>query len=474
MTHSMHPYSAGQSVPTALDARRLVRHLARSGTCGLELDGATWEGAALAVIAERWRAALSSAGVTDGDRVVITLPGGPAFIGALLGAFTLGATVALAPPDVDGEHLLESLDARLVIRAAASGPGAMGARLDGAPMLDGTVARAARSAPTQDAMLLLRTSGSAGDPRWIALSETNVGAVLLSHAHALPPAGSIVASVLPWHHVFGLVLELLPALLRGALMLRDPASGRDPAALLRTARGRGVTHLSAVPATVSRLVSAPGGMDLLAALHGGTIGGAPVEAPLAAALAETRLRVGYGLTEASPGVALGLPGEWRARALGRAVGCEVRIDADGVLAFRGANAALGEWSNGALHRHDPSAWRRTGDVVRDDDGALWFEGRASAAFKLANGRWVEAWRVEAALHASVPGLRDVLLAPADGEGLTLLHTRGDEVSIAQLRAALGSLASLPHECRPVAPDAWPRTRKGEVDRAAAQRLARPA
>jgi hypothetical protein len=143
-----------------------------------------------------------------------------------------------------------------------------------------------------------------------------------------------------------------------------------------------------------------------------------------------------------------------------------------VHAFRGANAALGEWSDGTLLRRDPWAWRRTGDVVRDQDGDLTFQGRASAAFKLANGRWVEAWRVEAALRACLPGLRDVLLAPADGDGVMLLHTLGDDVSATQLRAALGTLASLPHACRAVRAEAWPRTRMGEVDRAAAQRLVR--
>lgn len=472
MTITLRPTPLTDVAAPALDGAALVAHLACTGMRLLEDGGAAWDGAALAALATRWRVAYQAIGIAPGDRVVIALPAGAPFVGALLGALALGATTALAAPQDDTEQLLESLDARVVVRAREARPGVVGTCANGSPQLSRTVARRARTPRTPDAILLLRTSGSGAAPRWIALSARNVGAVLDSHAHALPPAGSVVASVLPWHHAFGLVLELLPALARGALLLRDPASGRDGAALVLLARTRGATHLSAVPATMARVAAAPGGAAVLGTLRGGTVGGAPVEAALAAALVGTRVRIGYGLTEASPGIALGEPGACAARALGRAVGCEVRIDGDGVLAFRGPNAALGEWGDGGLVVHDPAGWRRTGDVVRSTDGALWFEGRASAAFKLANGRWVEAWRVEGALRARVPSLGDVLLASADGDRLVLLHSAGAVLDAETVRAALGSLAALPLEMRAVPADDWPRTPKGDVDRRAAQALAR--
>ena len=472
MTTTWRPIPLRDTTAPALDAEALVAHLGCTGMRLLEDAGGAWDGAALAALAIRWRIAYQGLGVAPGDRVAIALPGGAAFVGALLGALSLGATAALATTEEETEQLLEVLDARLVVRAGEARPGVAGVCANGSPLLTRAVARRSRGAPTREALLLLRTSGSGAAPRWIALSARNVGAVLASHAHALPPAGSVVASVLPWHHAFGLVLELLPALARGALLLRDPSHGRDGAALARLVRARGATHLSAVPATVARVAAAAGGEPLLRELRGGIVGGAPVEAPLAASLAGTRLRVGYGLTEASPGVSLGEPGEWSARALGRALGCETRVDDDGVLAFRGPNASLGQWDGGALVSHDIAGWRRTGDVVRATDGALWFEGRASAAFKLANGRWVEAWRVEGALRERMPALRDVMLASPDGERLVLLHTDGDALDVVLVRDALGPLAALSHTTRAVRADAWPRTRKGDVDRHAAQALAR--
>jgi long-subunit acyl-CoA synthetase (AMP-forming) len=192
-----------------------------------------------------------------------------------------------------------------------------------------------------------------------------------------------------------------------------------------------------------------------------------VDGDLAAALATTRLRVGYGQTEASPGVALGAPGEWRAGILGRPLGCEVRVHEDGELAFRGPNACLGAWHDGALHVLAPDRWVRSGDLARAEaDGTLLFRGRVSDAFKLANGRFVQAGVVEAELCARVAGVRAALVSPsADGMTLRLALTcDGPLPTPAQVAPALGALARVPLELVAVAADAWVRTPKGEVDR----------
>ena len=54
----------------------------------------------------------------------------------------------------------------------------------------------------------------------------------------------------------------------------------------------------------------------------------------------------------------------------------------------------------------------------------------------------------------------------------LLHAAGDTVSSDVLRDALGALAVLPVVLRAVDAEQWPRTRKGDVDRRAAQALVR--
>jgi acyl-CoA synthetase (AMP-forming)/AMP-acid ligase II len=467
MTAALSSTLAATLAPPALDGAALLARLARTPTTVLRASARDWDGVALAALGAHWRRVIGDAGISAGERVVLSALHEPAFIGALLGALTHGATVALARPDDDLDALVETLDARLAIGPAAPHAARVGVAADGSALPRLPVARIARGPRTPGVALLLATSGSSGTARWIGLAPGNVDAVLASHAHALAPPASIVASVLPWHHCFGLILELVPALAWGAMLARDNAAGRDGDALGRLLRGARATHLHAVPATLSRALDAPGGAASLAALEGGVVGGAPVSAALAGALGATRLRAGYGLTEAAPGIALGAPGEWSARYLGRATGCETRIDADDVLAFRGPNAAVGEWRDDALLAHGADAWRRTDDVVRAHGAQLFHEARASATFKLANGRWVEAYRVEAALRARVAALHEVQLDTVDGHGLLLLHSTEGELAAAAVREALGALAALPLELRAVARDAWPRTPKGEVDRRAA-------
>ncbi|GJG84934.1 long-chain-fatty-acid--CoA ligase [Gemmatimonadetes bacterium T265] len=401
-------------------------------------------------------AELCGAGVRRGDRVVCALAAGPAFVELSLAALEAEWTLVPVPPSADTSAMADAVDARAVVTTR-----------------DVRV-RGAATPPTPDVRFLLATSGTTGAPRRLALSDANLAAVLDSHRDALALNGGVLLSVLPWHHAFGLALELLPALLDGAMVVRDSSGGRDAAEMLSTAeraaaRGSAITHLHAVPYTTRLLAADEAGQTFLGGLRGGLVGGAPVDAALAAALARTRLRVGYGQTEASPGVCLGAPGAWRAAALGRPVGCAVRLDPDGVLAFRGPNACLGEWHAGRaspLERLPADRWVRTGDLaVAEDDGTYTFAGRAAESFKLENGRYVAALPIEAAVRARHPQVREAVLSSPDGVSFVLaVSADGHLPAVDAVRPLLGPLAERPLRVVPVAADAWVRTPKGEIDR----------
>jgi len=121
------------------------------------------------------------------------------------------------------------------------------------------------------------------------------------------------------------------------------------------------------------------------------------------------------------------PGDIRAGSLGRVVegytirilpqdaegpgGAEVSPGETGVMWVKGDSVALGyfqdrdkSWST--FHGH----WCRTGDLFRmDEDGYLWFSGRADSMLKVS-GQWVSPLEVEQALIAHP----DVSLAAAIG------------------------------------------------------------
>jgi long-subunit acyl-CoA synthetase (AMP-forming) len=430
--------------------------------------GAITPGGSLWVGARLWTEAFRDTSLRAGDRLVLALPPSTAFVQVLVAAVWEGLTLALATPRDDVDALCDALDARAAV-APQSGPHTWTADAQAGPETTPDALRPPDTAPTPDVRFLLRTSGTTQLARWIALSDRNVLSVLASHLPRLTLRDARVLSVLPWSHAFGLVLDLFPALLAGAEIIRDPEGGRDPSSLVAQAEEWGATHLSAVPLTMQHLLEQEGGPALLDRLHGGIVGGAPVSGPLADRLSETRLRAGYGQTEAAPGITLGPPGRWAANYLGRPLGCDVIVADDGELLFEGPNACVGVWRrHEGLDRRDPDRTVHTGDLVRRDGDDLFFEGRKDTAFKLSNGRLVRAGAWEGRLTSTYPFLHDALLFTPDGTDLALAlctdHPPAKLPSLNNLRDDLGALGNRLAEVTTVSPGDWIQLPKGTVDR----------
>jgi acyl-CoA synthetase (AMP-forming)/AMP-acid ligase II len=414
-----------------------------------------------------WVQAFRDADLSPGDRLVIALPPSTAFVQVLVASLWEGYSVALAPANDDIPALLDTLDAQAAV-TTDGGPHAWSSDQYAGPRSTPDALRPAETAPTPDVRFLLRTSGTTDHARWVALSDRNVLSVLASHLPHFSLHDARVLSVLPWTHAFGLVLDFFPALLSGSELIRDPNGGRDPDHLVHLRNAWGATHLSAVPLTIQRLLDTGRGASLLQQLQGGIVGGAPISGPLADALRDTALRVGYGLTEAAPGVALGPPGTWNAHYLGRPVGCSVTIADDGELLFKGPNACVGLWRNGSLERADPDRLVPTGDLVERDGDDLFFRGRKDDSFKLSNGRLVEAGGLEADLKTTFPELSDAMVFTPNNTDVavalcvsdpSIQHPSDDDV-----RNVLGPLGERLVWITAVPPESWATLAKGSVDR----------
>jgi len=436
-------------------------------------------GASLWTGSRRWIKRFRELGLRPGDRVVHAIEPGPGAFMALAACLWEGLTVAMVAPGADAPAEAERFDATVTLGGSAGcSIRPVGA---GIPDVDAAVTpRRAVGPPTPVARLIMSTSGTGGRPTLAALSDLNILSVVRTHARALlgdaERTDLVAMSALPWHHAFGLIIDLLPLVLAGATIVRDAAGGRDPVATLAEAERWGVNWMSMVPLQAARLAATDHGERLLRTLEGGVVGGAPSSPELCRVLAHTRLRVGYGQTEASPGITLGEPGAWAPASMGRPIGCETRIDPAGRLLVRGANVCLGYWRNGALEIAESDRWLNTADLVRTGPDGLVFEGRADDAFKLANGRLIDAPRLEARLVDA--GLCDeaALVPTPDGRGFDvalvgappgLKHAADspDSPLVDRVRTALGPPGSRLRTARALAPDETPRTRKGALDRA---------
>jgi long-subunit acyl-CoA synthetase (AMP-forming) len=436
--------------------------------CGTaEVVTATTRLSAIAVHhgANDWSRALRRVGITRGDRVVCALPNGDAFVQLLVACLADAVTLVPVPATTDVAPLLDDLDARVAIATTSEHPHvSVPSRSGGPPSAPLQPRRGSQR--TEKIAFLLRSSGTTGEPKWVAISDRGVMAVLQSHLPLMALDGATALCVLPWHHAFGLILGVMPALLRARRVVASAADPRDTAALIAVAREFAVTHTCLVPLLASRMCAHADGHALLSQLAGGLVGGAPIDAHLAEQLSSTRLRVGYGQTEASPGIMLGEPGEFRANLLGRPVGCAVRIDPDGVLAFAGPNVCDGYWVGGTLRTLDANRWQRTDDLVRVHDGTYTFVGRTAATFKLANGKTVHAPEIEANIRANAPQVLVSVLHSRDGVALDLVYSTRDALPLARavVELALGSLRDYLRTLTRVDVDAWQRTSKGELDR----------
>ncbi|MBC8138212.1 MAG: AMP-binding protein, partial [Fibrella sp.] len=225
------------------------------------------------------------------------------------------------------------------------------------------------------------------------------------------------------------------------------------------------TDFCAVPLTVKRLMMTEEGKIFLRSLHGGVIGGASIDQSLADFLETTRLRVGYGQTEASPGIALGEPGYFpRAHYLGRALGCEVGKSDEQTLLFRGANTCMGQWApHAGFTALKPNRWHDSGDIITDEsNGDLFLVGRSDSAFKLANGRRIEPEPVEDLLRSVDGGAEHLFLFSEDNEHLIVASSI--PLSMNTVTIQLGSLAKLLSRIIVVPPEIFHYTPKGTLQR----------
>jgi long-chain acyl-CoA synthetase len=245
---------------------------------------------------------------------------------------------------------------------------------------------------------MLVTSGTSGSPRVVPLSAANLSANIRAGCEAhYCGRGETFLSLLPATHAFELTSGLLGPLACGASIVYPGT--RNPNRLLELVLAERVTRVNVVPAILAMMAAeirdAADGREKLAALRGGlrsiVCGGAPVAIDLAALLVRQGLPLwlGYGLTEASPIVALGEAAKLPAGSTGRPLpGVEVVIEEEsGEILVRGPSVMNGYVDDEAATRAAiRNGWLRTGDVGRlDPEGNLFVTGRRRELIVTAAG-----------------------------------------------------------------------------------------
>ena len=393
---------AREVVDAAPPQRRAMVCVARDGR------RREWRMGEVAEASARAAGALAARGVRRGDVVMTLLGNRPEWVLAMVACFRLGAVALPCTEQLrarDLRHRLAVAGPRLVVcdernaaELAAAKPDCQVLLVPGPELTGADPAPPADLAP-EDPCLLTFTSGTSGAPKAVLHGQRYLGGQALQAEHWLGARpGELVwctaatgwsksarnAFIAPW--------------LRGAAALLHDARF-DAHERLALAAGERVAVLCMAP-TEYRIVAGRTALRPVPSLRGLVAAGEPLDPAVLGAWHEATglwIRDGYGQTET--GQLTGMPVDRPARpgSMGRALpGVGLRID-DGELVLDPATDPT--FFLRYLGEPPPSGEWRTGDRVRaDEDGFLYFEGRADDLI-ISAGYRIGPFEVESALAA---------------------------------------------------------------------------
>jgi benzoate-CoA ligase family protein len=485
-----------------LDAR--VRE-GRGGRPALRTDGGTLTYAEVQALASRFGHALRAAGVEPEHRVLLALPDGPDFAGALFGALKLGAVVVMVNPGLppaEIAYLLEYTRARAVVghretapafeRAAEASPFARRVLVVGREELD----RELRAAPTEldafpthrdDAAIWLFSGGTTGRPKAVIQTHRSFANTTECYGREILRyrEDDVTLSVPKLYFGYATGSNLFFPFSAGASAALFPEPATADVLFDRIRRFR-PTILINVPTMIQKMVTHPeAAKQDLSSLRVVTSAGEALPAELHRRWREVfgvELLDGLGTAEMWHIFISNRPDDVRPGTLGRVVpGFEVRACDEegrpvppgevGWLWVRGGSRAIAYWQQMEKtmlgFRGD---WYVSGDLIRiDGDGYVTYCGRGDEMLKVS-GRWLAPQEVEGCLLQHPAVAEAAVVGVTDASGLVKPHAyvvariRRDGLA-EELRAFVRErLEPYKHPREVVFVDALPRTHLGKVDR----------
>ena len=365
-----------------------------------------------------------------GERIALLASPGAAWVEAFLGVVLAGGIVlSLSPvyPAAELAWFVEDAGVRRIIASddllgvaaplAAGGIALRAGDLAGGSRRGGS---AAADLEPDAAALLLYTSGTTGRPKGALLTHRNLAtqAALLREAWRISEDDTLLHA-LPLHHLHGLGISLLTALLAGSRVRMLPRF--DAARVASEIAGRTATTFMGVPTMYQRLFEHVDRVGDRAAFEAGaralrlaTSGSAALPVTLAGRWRDLTGAIPlerFGMTEIGVGMSNPLdPGARRAGWVGPPLPTvEARIVDDagvesaagpGELWIRGPSVF-----KGYLGREEATAtafqggWFRTGDVAeRAEDGFVRLLGRTSVDILKSGGYKLSALEIEEVLR----------------------------------------------------------------------------
>ena len=485
-----------------LDAR--VRE-GRGARAALHTDAGAHTYSAVQAMANRFGRVLQDAGVEPEHRVVLALPDGSDYVGALFGALKIGGVVVMvnpALPQPDIESILAYSGARVIVThrdtAAAFRAAARDARsvkevlAIGEEEFDRRLAGASSALdahPTHrdDPAIWLFSGGTTGRPK--AVVQTHRSFANTTECYAKQVIGytetDITLSVPKLYFGYATGSNLFFPFSAGAAAALFPEPPSVEAVFERIKQHR-PTILINVPTMIQKMTSHPEAKKQdFSSIRLCTSAGEALPVEVHERWMKTfgvELLDGLGTAEMWHIFITNRPGAARAGTLGTVVpGFEVKVCDDegrelgtgetGWLWVRGDSRAIGYWRQmEATSRAFRGEWYVSGDLISTDkDGYVTYCGRGDEMLKVS-GKWLAPQEVEGCLLQHPEVSEAAVVGAADPNGLVkprayvVPRARRDGLD-EELRAFVRDrLEPYKHPREVIFVDALPRTHLGKVDR----------
>lgn len=329
----------------------------------------------------------------------------------------------------------------------------------------------------EDGWLMIASGGTSGALKFARHDERTLGAAVRGFCAHFGLERVNAVDVLPAHHVSGFMARVRCAATGGTHVAWDwktLEAGGTPAL-----REGWDWVISLVPTQLQRLLAQPEVVKWLQGFKVIFIGGGPVwpELAEAAANAELRISLSYGMTETAAMVTALKPEEFLhgARSSGSALPhAQLTLTAARTVRIAGESVFRGYYPE-----RDARRFFETEDLARCDERGHWHILGRRDALIITGGEKVNPAEVEAALRATGEFADVAVVSLPDGEWgervVACYPAGGTPPNYSRVQAQLS--ASLAAAARPkhfLAVAAWPRNEQGKVNRALLREAARQA
>jgi long-chain acyl-CoA synthetase len=262
---------------------------------------------------------------------------------------------------------------------------------------------------------IMYTSGTTGEPKGIMFSHTNIVYKRFCRAMAIPGIGDSdrFLAFLPLYHTFGRWFEMTGSIFWGAeyCFMENPAVET----MINNMRFVKPSIFISIPKKwiqlyeyiTSRIDVEVDEEEVIKEAVSETTGGSLKWGLSAAGYLPpdifrffqrygVELMSGFGMTEATGGITMTPPYQYRENSLGKALpGIEIKLGDDGEILIRGPYVMQNYYNQKIDETFDPDGWLPTGDLMRmDKDGFIEIIDRKKEIYKNVKGETIAPQKIE--------------------------------------------------------------------------------